>query len=348
MRSQQFSSFPGRCIDSSCLLWFSSMLKPISRCQVGEENWGPIVLTTFTLPASQNASVTGLVVTGLVAGAVSIVVSLVLALLTFRFVRKPELEAMLRNKEKELDKAAELKKQEISDTVQSELDAERKRRELDRVEQVHLRVIACAGPMLVAVKDLLHRLDNILDDYGYGPLAADWDATKPEAWSNTHEYFMASTLYLFSRYFARVEILRDQLGADQYVPERDKDSLQNGLRSVTDALSDFPAPYNTDECPGHDTQVFAWQQTAMGEVLIQRGQDGITVSSYPAFLDAQTKAGTHLEPLRAMLLDLAPIPEGNCRWLRLATTRDALMQVRQECERILKVPETPLNNEKEG
>jgi hypothetical protein len=193
----------------------------------------------------------------------------------------------------------------------------------------------------VAVKDLLHRLDNILSDYGHGPLAADWDATKPEAWSNTHEYFMASTLYLFSRYFARVEILRDRLGADQYIPERDKDSLQNGLRSVTGALSDFPASYNTDGCLGDDTQVFAWQQTAMGEVLIQRGQDGTTVSSYPEFLDAHTKAGAHLEPLRAMLLDLAPIPEGNCRWLRLATIRDALVQVRQECERILKMRRHP-------
>jgi hypothetical protein len=147
-------------------------------------------------------------------------------------------------------------------------------------------------------------------------------------WSITHVYFMSSTLYLFSRYFARVQILRDLLGADEYIPERDKDCLQDSLWSVTRALSEWPAQY-TDECTGYDTQVFDWQQTAMGEVLIQRGQDSTMVSSYPAFLDTQNKTGPHFEPLRAMLLDLAPEPKGNCRWHRLTTTRDALVEVQR-------------------
>lgn len=297
------------------------------------------MLTAVAPITSQGVSLTGLVVTALVTGAVSIVISLLLAQLTFHFVRKPELGVMLANKEKELDKAFQIKKLEINETIRSELDAEQQRRQLDRVEQVRLRVIACAGPMLVSVSDLLGRLNNILDDQGYGPLAANWDANKPRAWSITHEYIMDSTLYLFCVYFARVQILREQLGADQYVPEDDKDSLQRCLRSTTNALLSFPAPYNIDGCPGGDTQIFSWQQTAMGEILIRREQQDATVITYPTFLDEQIRAGGHhLEPLRALLLDLSPIPVGNCRWLRLAATRDALITVRRECERILQVP----------
>jgi hypothetical protein len=299
-----------------------------------------IASTAVTLAASQSVSVTSLVVTGLVTGGVSIVVSLVLAQLTFRFVRKPELREILANKERELDKAFELKKLEIGETVRSEFDAERQRRELDRVEQVRIRVIRCAGPMLVSVRDLLARIDNILNNDGYGPLAARWDVIKPPAWSITHQYFMGSTLYLFSAYFARVQILRDQLGADEYLAEHDKDSLQSSLRSVTNALSSFPASYNIEGCLGRDVQVFAWQQTALGEIVIRREREESLVNSYPAFLDDQAKLSAHLEPLRALLLDLSPVPSGNCRWLRLAATREALVAVRTECERILQVPES--------
>jgi hypothetical protein len=289
--------------------------------------------------AGADSSLAKLALTGLVTGAVSVAVSLLLARLTFRFVKRPELDATLEVKERELDKAYELKKLEIEDMVRAELDKERQRRDLDRAETVRRKTVTSAGPLLVSVEDLVARLDNILNDAGHGPLAANWSAANRQ-WTNTHEYFMGSTLYLFGRYFAWVQVLRDRLGADEYLPQRDKDQLLECLRLVTKALSDFPARYNLEGCPGRDTQVFAWQQVAMGEALIGSRDGSVTVSSYAAFVERTPQVVRHFESLQALMLDLAPSPDQNCRWQRVTGTRDALMRVRDECRGILHVDAT--------
>jgi hypothetical protein len=284
--------------------------------------------------AGADNSLTKLALTGLVTGAVSVAVSLVLARLTFRFVKQPELEATLAAKERELNKTYQLKKLEIEDTVRAELDKERQRRHLDRAETVRREIITSAGPLLVSVEDLIARLKNILEDAGHGPLAANWTAARGQ-WTNTHDYFMGSTLYLFGRYFAWVQVLRDRLGADEYLPQPEKDQLLQRLQRVTTALSKFPAPYNVKGCPGRDTQVFAWQQIAMGEALIASRDGSVTVSSYADFVGRAPQVDRHFEPLQALMLDLAPSPKENCRWQRVTATRDALIGVRDECRGIL-------------
>ncbi|WP_327588232.1 hypothetical protein OHA25_15340 [Nonomuraea sp. NBC_00507] len=252
-------------------------------------------------------------------------------------MKKPELQVTLNNKLKELEHAHELKKDEISASVRAELEAEQERRKEDRSEQVRRQVVALAGPMLGSVRDLIARLDNILEHSGHGPLHQDWDERKPSAWSNTHDYFMSSTLYVFGRYFAWVQVLRARLGPDEYVPQPDKDALLDCVQSAANALSSFPAPYNKSGCLDRDTQVFSWQQAAMGEVLIRQGPDQASVCGYSNFLDERDRISVHFEPLRALLLDLGPHPDGNCRWLRLVSARDGLITVRDECKRILEV-----------
>jgi hypothetical protein len=275
-----------------------------------------------------------------VTGAVSVAASLLLARLTFRFVKRPELTATLETKERELDKAYQLKKLEIEDMVHAELNKERQRRDLDREETVRRKTVTSAGPLLVSVEDLIARLDNILERGGHGPLAANWTALNRQ-WTNTHDYFMGSTLYLFGRYFAWVQVLRDRLGADEYLPQRDKDQLLKSLRLVTEELSEFPARYNVQGCPGRDTQVFAWQQVAMGEALIGSQDGSVTVSSYADFVERTPQVDRHFESLQALMLDLAPSPDKNCRWQRVTGTRDALIRVRDECRGILDVGARP-------
>jgi hypothetical protein len=223
--------------------------------------------------------------------------------------------------------------------VRNELKLERQKRELDRQERTRNEIVTCANPILIASEDLLGRLYNVIEDYGYGPLAQDWDSRKPADWSDAHDYFMSSTLYLFGRYFASVHLLREGLGIDEFPPQYDKDELFRSLRAVDSALSEYPAPYNKEGCPGGDTQVFSWQQRALGEVLTRRNGNATSrVFTYAEFLDSRQSISNHLEPLRILLLNISPNPGGNCRWLRLSTAREALKEVRSQRQRLLALP----------
>ncbi len=268
-----------------------------------------------------------LVVTGLITGALSTAFTLLLANLTFRFARKPEIEA----------------------TVQQQLEAALRLRAEDRAEQAQRQIAECAGPLLVAAEELATRLDNILRYQAFLALARDWDVQRPPNWSNTHDYFLSSTLYLFGRYFAWVQVLRDRLGADEYLLQRDKDGLRARLRGVADALSAYPAPY-TSRCGGQDRQVMTWEQVAMGEVLISRAENVTTVLSYPAFKEKQREIDLHFQPLRALVVDLSPVPAGNCRWRRTESVREELAKVTAECRRLLQAdapPEGRIGQERE-
>jgi hypothetical protein len=263
---------------------------------------------------TSGTSVGGLIITGLITGVISIVGSLVIARLTFDFVKKPELETAFKH----------------------ELEQERHKRKLDRQERINTEITAWANPILVAVGDLLARLRNIIEDGGYGPLSRDWQPSERN-WSITHDYFMNSTLYVFGRYFSSVQVLTEELGADVFPLQR-KDPFFKSLYAVTEALGDFPRWYNLDKCPGGDTQVFSWQQQAMGEVLIGRDKENRRILTYAEFLNDWNSFSTHFEPLRALLLDIAKEPVNNCRWSRLEETRQALEGVQRECERLLALP----------
>ena len=253
-----------------------------------------------------------LVATGLVTGVLSTVFTLVVANLTFRFAKRPEIEA----------------------TVRQQLDAALRLRAEDRAQQVQRQIAACSGPLLIAAEELAARLDNILRAHGFVALAHDWDAKRPASWSNTHEYFLTSTLYLFGRYFAWAQVLRDQLGPDEYLLQRDKDDLRSRLRGVADALAVYPAPYNLSGA-GEDRQVMTWEQVAMGEVLIFREENVPHVLGYPAFRERQSEMDFHFQPLRALIVDLSPTPADNCRWQRVLSVRAELAQVTAECRRLL-------------
>jgi hypothetical protein len=272
--------------------------------------------------ADQPATVGQLVTTALITGVVSVAGSLLLARLTFQFVRKKELATQLANKEKELEQ-----------TLHNELSAERAKRVMDQQLRVRTVLAASAGPLLVAVEELLARLRNILDEYWYVQLAADWDAQRPADWSSTQEYFMSSTGYVFARYFAREALLRDRLGGDEF-DARDH-PLMHALYAASRALSTWPASFNEQGCTGGDAQVFFWQQRALGDAVTSRDDDRIDVTSYATFLGQTDTVEPHLTPLWHLLRDIAPNPQRTCRWERLLAFRDALSSVRQQARALL-------------
>jgi hypothetical protein len=129
-----------------------------------------------------------------------------------------------------------------------------------------------------------------------------------------------------------VEILRDRLGADEHAVRGQP--LMAALNDVGRALSSWPAPY-TSGCPGWDTQVFTWQQRALGQVLRTGGSDATHVMTYAEYLAEQGTVEQHAQPLTRLLVDISPSPEGNCRWQRLLAVQTALGIVQAQCENLV-------------
>jgi hypothetical protein len=257
------------------------------------------------------ASAPELMLTGLITASISVPTSLLLARMTFKFVRQPEL------------------KQALTDAV----SLEKGKRQLDREAAIRTKVVLWSYPILEAAKDLNHRLQNICEHDGYLPLATDWDTRRPKGWSATHAYFMNSSIYLFGRYFAQVELLRWNLGLDMYPRQSDKDELFGKVKQVASALARWPAEY-TKKCVGEDRQLFILDQQALGQAFFDAAAS--RPITYAEFLNKADELARYTGPLRAVLEDLSPVPEDNCRWNRMLSLRDPLAELEMECERLVR------------
>ncbi len=259
-------------------------------------------------------------VVGLLSGAVS-------AWITYQFKRQELLES------------AQLKQKEIIATMLGDIEVQRQiqagLQAKERKDRVREQIIQWANPILRAVEDLNHRLDNILDR---GYVVLNKHGQVPSHWSMTYDYLMSSTLYLFAHYFAWIQMLREQLSFELFQSEQTKDEFIKRIRAVAVPLADFPyAPLNN--CSGKDRQVFRLQQRVIGELLILRGSNSPRCMSYPEFLEKLKNPSfeLHLEPLRALLENVSP--DDTCRWTRLEETRKALCNLLEYCQQVLKLPE---------
>jgi hypothetical protein len=254
-----------------------------------------------------------LALTVVVSAGVAGLVNLLIGRLNVGFVRKKELEA----------------------SVSSAFRQERARREMDRSERIRGQVVALAGPIRLAAQDLLHRLSNIIDDDGDAALDPGWDDRQPVNWSMSHEYQLRSTEYLFARFFAYSEILRDSLGSDLQGEQTDPGNLMDSMVQVGRALSEYPIA--EDVCEGEDAQVFLWQQRALGSLLRPSG-DTSRVLNYAEFLDDVPAIDKHLSPVTTLLEALPSTPRSGCHWARMHLARTALNDVIDSCGRLLAGP----------
>ncbi|HSC90643.1 MAG TPA: hypothetical protein VLB86_03215 [Gaiellaceae bacterium] len=223
------------------------------------------------------------------------------------------------------------------------------RREARR-ERVREEVLRWANPIRNAVRGLESRLGNILELDLYKALSARSAgvdrAVHPE-WAVSYEYVMPSTLFLFAEYFAWVQLLREWLSLELFESERSHQSFVAATWKVTDALGHWPLEPDTGEeddtgegklvLAGIDAQVFALQQRAIGELVIERDREPPRVLTYRAFLDSldsDRRFASLIEPLRSLLESLEP---GTKRWRRLERTNIALKELESECRALLRL-----------
>jgi hypothetical protein len=266
-----------------------------------------------------------------VTAVVSIVVSVGSAWLIFQLVKKREMAEGLRI---EIEKLELVKKPELAQALLNEIEGQREKlrleQEKDRNERIRAEILRWANPILGAVEDLNRRLANILRQRGYFALNPAYKETSQ--WSISYDYFMQSTLYLFSVYFAYAEALQEELSFELFRDQEEKKELFSALVSVGKALGDFPPSYS---CTGGDRQVFHLEQRSIGSVVL-REDDRTRCISYPAFRDklSDDKFSLTLSPLQKLLESVEPGP-GNCRWKRLEAVDAALTQVDEVCRKIL-------------
>lgn len=221
-----------------------------------------------------------------------------------------------------------------------------------RKERTRQEVLRWANPILNSVQSLESRLDNILNDGLYVMLAPE---VRPKAsrllptrtrlhqlidpdWAVSYEYVMPSTLFHFAEYFAWVRLLLERLSFELFESQQTQERFFEAIWGVTKALSSWPKDEVVGE--GHDAQVFALQQRAIGELVIDREGESIRILTYREFLDAldsDASFASLFDPLRSFLEGVTP---GTKRWSRLEGTRTALQTLDHECRTLLRLDGT--------
>ncbi len=261
-----------------------------------------------------------------------------------------------------------IKRREILEALELEGQGEKE-------ERIRQEVVRWANPILAAVKGLESRFSNILDYAGYLVLSENYERRVDSGWSISYDYFMHSTLYLFGQYFAWILMLQESLNFELFESQKEKDEFFEAIQRVTSTLSSFPPDFG---CTGKDAQVFSLQQRAIGELFLTDRRGGRWCSGspelierlppqdtqafalqqratgelfltnrgtnrwcigYPEFLERLTddRFSKHLKPLQMLLEDVSP--ESDCRWKRLESTRQALLDLDAQCRKLLVLPE---------
>lgn len=216
-----------------------------------------------------------------------------------------------------------------------------------RNERLREEVLRWANPILNAVLGLRSRLRNILEDKLCLALSSSSaEAKRPvdPDWAVSYEYVMPSTLFLFAEYFAWVQLLRERVSLELFESQESRDQFLQATWAVTKGLGSWgedgakAAGLDEDPAPaGPDTQVFALQQRAIGELVIDRDHDPPRIITYRAFLDSletDARVASLFEPLRVLVEDIKP---GTKRWRRLEATLAALNALESECRTVLRV-----------
>ncbi len=228
------------------------------------------------------------------------------------------------------------KRREIVHTLRTELQKEKHKSNLEleqlMKERVRQEIIRWANPIFGAVRDLEKRLKNILHDGGYLALSEKYQEKVNIKWSITYEYFMNSTLYLFSQYFSWVRMLQEDMSFELFQSHVEKDRFFEAIEKVAASLGNFPPTF---KCSGKDKQVFRLQQRAIGELMIVRDVQHKRCLSYPEFIEKLNTADFkfHLQSLQSLLQDLDR--KFDCKWKRINATHKALGKLRDLCEELL-------------
>jgi hypothetical protein len=222
-----------------------------------------------------------------------------------------------------------IKEKEIRDMVTAEYYKLEEKARLDesiaQKERTRQEIIRWANPILDAGFDLNARLKNILNNDGY--LALNKDFKNPN-WSISYDYFMMSTLYLFSQYFCWIRMLQEEFNFELFQSQEEKSSFFIKINDVSRTLGGFPPNYGPN-----DMQVFRMQQRALGELMIERENGKTRCLAYPEFILKMDNPefSKYFNPLVALLDNLE---SNDGRWNRLSATKDSLTELIIFCENV--------------
>jgi len=203
-----------------------------------------------------------------------------------------------------------------------------------RNDRLRAEVLRWANPILGAIRELEHRLFNILEDHAEVALSPSKDVA--QGWSIRYDYFMPSTLYLFAQYFYWVRRLQVEMSFELFETQADKDKFFEHIRAVGGALGNHPMD-NWKGSDAGDTQVFSLQQRAIAAAMTVRS-DGARCMEVDEFMDAwlDPPLSDTLSPLKALLEGVDA--SSAARWFRLKQVHVALRAFEAHCVAILKAP----------
>jgi hypothetical protein len=220
-----------------------------------------------------------------------------------------------------------IRRKELEETKKLELEQSKK-------ERIASEIIKWANPIHLAVQGLCYRLRIILHKGGYVALKGEF--SHPQ-WSIKYEYYMNSTLFFFGRYFAMIELLKEELNIEIFHSHKEKDEFFLTIIDVGKTLNKYPPGYS---CNGQDIQIFSLQQTAIGEVMIKRDGNQKRCMNYVEFLEAMKNPDffVYFLPLKNLIDGIdRDKPDHDCRWKRLLKLHEKLIQLNSICEKKLSI-----------
>jgi len=153
-------------------------------------------------------------------------------------------------------------------------------------------------------------------------------------WSITYEYFLPSTVYVFSQYFCWVQMLKQELSFEMFRSEGEMQKFFVKAEEVSSKLGDCPPVYDGN---GKDAQVFRLQQRAIGELLATRRGDRRACRTYSSFASKWSNPA-YRELFDPVIHLIDALRQQDRRWKRLEAGYAALLKLEKECGRILKLP----------
>ena len=216
---------------------------------------------------------------------------------------------------------------------QAEVDARKAEQQRIREE-----VLRWANPVLGAVDGLESRLGNILHDDLDLALRKHRDARPVDPdWAVSYDYVLPTTLFLFANYFAWIRLMQEKLSFELFESKQVEERFFGAMWRVSKTLGDWRR--GEIGGAGRDTQVFALQQRAIGEALIQRDTEDPRPMTIPEFLSAYNNKkeptfNATLEPLRELVDGLE---RGTKRWARLSLTLTELQAFGEESRALLEL-----------
>jgi len=229
----------------------------------------------------------------------------------------------------------------VAGGVSGWLAAELARRE-ERKRRIREEVMRWSNPIFNAVDSLHYRLRNILGNLSPALDSSQRDVARPvdPDWSVDHSYALESTLFLFGQYFAWIRLLQQEMRFEVFPSIAAKHEFFSAVHAVSSALAKWPDDRVAGA--GEDAQVFSLQQRAIGEALIVRESGVARVMSYAEFLaareaDVDGTLSRRLKPLELLIIGVDPESK---RWMRLQLAREAVMELRRQCDQLLGLERT--------